>query len=162
MSEVYKIYCIILNGATYFSVKIGKDEDVDNLKHHIKEKSPELNVARKWLSLYKIDVDASNQQHAIDKVKKLAPTLSTADSLNPMRKMSEVFPSGVPDGKIHILVKLTDCESIDSRASGILLMAGDIDAAWTQFNSRPPQLSGYRTRHWSTSKSSLLTNLTAK
>ena len=164
MSEEYNIWCIIPDGSDAFPVSISKNEFVDGWKEKIKKECPiKLNAFdASALSLHKIDVDISNRQHAIHKVKKLAPTLSPADRLNPSWKMSQVFPSGVPDDKIHILVELTEGESMDSRACGVLLMAGDIDAAWTQFNSRPPQLSGYRTRPWSTLQSSLSTSLTPK
>ena len=135
------------------------------------------------LKLYKISVDGSDMEKAKVKVKALAQDLSTLTELNPLFPLSEALalnpstlnelnpcevlpsPSGAPSSasmKIDILVIIPEGESIDSRACGVLFMAGGIDAAWTQFNSRRPRLIGYRTRPWSTLQSNLLTSLTPK
>ena len=97
---------------------------MSELRNKIKQESPELgDLAAKTLSLYKIDVDASDEQRAIDEVATIAQNLGTTKRLNPVSVLDMVFPSGAPGGKAHILVKLPESESIDSRACGVVPMA---------------------------------------
>ena len=74
------IWCAILGSPYIFSVDIEADKTVYQLKIKIKENSPELkDIAPKTLSLYRIDVDVSDEQQAIRNVETLAPTLTSAD-----------------------------------------------------------------------------------
>jgi len=97
---------------------------VHHLKDKIKRESPELDdLATKMLDLYRIDVDTSNEQHAIKEVETLAQTLRRTDRLTPTWRLNRVFPSGAPADRILILVKLPEGESMDSRARGVVPMS---------------------------------------
>ena len=126
----YTVTCAISGDKDIFSVKINSDELVSELKHKIKLESPELGgLAANTLSLYRIDVDASNKQRAIHEVKTIAQNLRITDRLNPVSKLNMVFPSGIPGGKVHILVKIPEGESIDSTACGVIIMADSWSSA---------------------------------
>ena len=111
----YTITCIIPGGSPPFLVDIEKTRMVDHLKDKIK-----LKLASKVrafdaaeLTLYRIKVDASNIEKAIDAVKHIAEDLSGYDELNPVLPLKEVFPKCPLKMKIHILVVLPFGEPID-------------------------------------------------
>ena len=121
--EVYKIFCIILDGYSPFSVKINKNENVHDLKVTIRtEMAPRFNLfAPVDLSLYQIDVDTinRNEQQAMDEVEAIFRTLSSADKLK-TTLLNEVFLLGAPDDRILIIVEHPEGES---RASGVIPMS---------------------------------------
>ena len=97
-------------------VRIKKTRMVDHLKDKIKQKlAPKLQAFEAAaLTLYQIEVDASNKEKAIDAVKHIAKDLSGHDELNPVLPLKDVFPRGALIMKIHILVVLPLGEPIDS------------------------------------------------
>ena len=86
-------------------------------------------VDARFLNLYKIDVDTSNRQQAFDEVKIIAQKLRITDKLDPASEVNEIFSLGTTGGKINIIVELSEGESIDSRACGVIIMAGGGGAA---------------------------------
>ena len=111
--------CAIPGDEHIFSVKINSNEPVSELKRKVMRESPELgDLAAKTLDLFKINVGAPDEQKAIKEIETLGRTLKNADRLNPVLRLNKVFQC-VPDDKIHILVKLPEGESIDSRACGV-------------------------------------------
>ena len=79
------------------------------------------------LNLYRIDADASDEKKAIKGVITLAQDLGSVDSLNTTLELDELYPSGPPKKKIHILVKLPEGGSIHSKACDVI-MADGVDA----------------------------------
>ena len=133
----YTIFCIIPGGSPAFSVDIGKARTVDHLKDAIKKKKAQaLNtIDADDLSLYQIDVDASDMKHAINVVKHIAQGLNNRNELNSVLPLEEVFsPSGPLRKRIHILVKLPASESINSslrfQGTSFLYTSGDTAAVW--------------------------------
>jgi len=98
-----------------FPVRIDESQFVGDLKDRITEKRPDVDVVAVKLELYRIDVDASDLQKAIKDVETLAPSLITADRLNPTLDLKDVFPEGVRRKRIHILVRVPKGEPFSSR-----------------------------------------------
>ena len=123
----YTISCIIRGGnpaflintekPRTFPVKIGKREMVGILKQKIRKvTAPELDAfAAATLILYKIDVDASDMDVAIEQVEAYAQTLTTLNELSPFLRLDEVFPRGPLENMFHILIEVPTGESINSR-----------------------------------------------
>ncbi len=103
-----------------FPVRIDESQFVGDLKDRITEKRPDVDVVAVKLELYRIDVDASDLQKAIKDVETLAPRLIPTDRLNPTLDLKDVFPEGVRRKRIHILVRVPECESFSSRPGSIL------------------------------------------
>ena len=108
---MYTIFCLLEGESVSFPVEIDETKSVGVLKDHIKEKMSAVHVEAHKLELYRIDVDASDEQKAIKDVETLAQTLIPTDRLNPTQKLNKVFPSGAPDDQIHILVQVPEGES---------------------------------------------------
>jgi hypothetical protein len=104
----YEIFCIIPGGNPAFSVKIDETETVGHLKKEIKAQNGQTlaTVDAVALTLYRIEVDGSNEELYIEEVKRLAQDLSILPKLQVVDKLAEVFASSAPNRqKIHILVK---------------------------------------------------------
>ena len=102
-----------------FSVKINSNELVAELKAKIHGVDT---ASARALSLYKIDVEATNEQQTVKDIETIARNLRIADRLNSIAELNEGFPSGVSHGMVHILVKLPEGEPIDPRACGVVPM----------------------------------------
>src|SRR5258706_4557021 len=111
---MYTVFCLLEGETVPFPVEIDETKSVGGLKKSIKEERPDVDVVAVKLELYRIDVDASNLQKAIKYVETLAPSLITADRLNPTQKLNKDLPSGPLDDQIHILVRVPEGESFNS------------------------------------------------
>lgn len=102
-----RLLCIV-PGSNIFSVNIDNNKIVDELKKKIKEaKAPELDtLAADALTLYQINVVASNEKEYLEQVKVLAQNLSTLNKLNLFDSLDKVFPSGPLESRIQILVEV--------------------------------------------------------
>lgn len=89
------------------------------MKKKIKREKPHelAGIDANELTLYQINVDVSDEEKYIEEVKTLAQKLNTLNKLNMAKPLGEVFsPSGPRENRIHILVKLPEGETNDSRA----------------------------------------------
>ena len=130
-AKLYEIFCIIPGHNPAFSVYIKKILTVDCLKKKIKKETTHAfaTIDANQLTLYQINVDVSDEEKYIEEVKTLAQKLNTLKKLNTAKRLEDVFsPSGPRENKIHILVKLPEGETIDSRACGVALMADCVHA----------------------------------
>ena len=119
----FTLICAIPGDKDIFSVKINSNALVSELKDKIHAANPTFtSFGARALSLYKIDVEASNEQQAVKEIETIARKLRISDRLNSIVELNEVFPLGVSRGMVHILVKLPEGVSIDSRACGVVPM----------------------------------------
>ena len=98
-----KLFCVVHPASSAFSVKLGNDDTVDDLKTAIKLKNTCLNdVNAHKLTLYKVSILGKN----------VAQTLSTLlfdgsnnriEELDAMELLVDVFPNGVEKGHLHIV-----------------------------------------------------------
>src|SRR5260221_13244265 len=108
------IFCVLVEKATAFPVRFDETQTVDELKEEIKAAvDPKLrSLAANKLTLYRVDIDASNRQEYIEAVKKIAQELHKHTKLHPMFKLSSVFedldPPVPPRRTVHILVKFPE------------------------------------------------------
>jgi hypothetical protein len=115
---MYTLGCFIIGGSpTPFSITIDETQSVDRLKDAIKmKKDPELNAfPADALTLYKVDIDASDDEKLIESVETISRDLTKAEKLRPLCMVSgyhwgELDPE---KEKIQILVKVPESESID-------------------------------------------------
>ena len=110
----YKIFCIIPNGEDAFSVNIDETETVDDLKKRIMIAT----VDAAALTLWRVNIDASNMQSAIINASNIQNAINASNMqgfelsekpvlLNPVAQLSGVVEQFNPDDpKIHILVQL--------------------------------------------------------
>jgi len=114
---MYKIWCIIIDERTPFSVKIDQTESVDDLKKCIKtEKKPILDAfAADQLTLYKIHVETTKTTYTtiVQDISQDLNNPEKATQLDALDELSEVFGTmGPPKEGIHILVERPAGESI--------------------------------------------------
>jgi len=115
---MYTIWCIVVGETIPFSVEVHQTETVDELKDHIKkETKPTFDAFdADQLTLYKIDVDATDKNTYIKIVQDISQDLSDtekATKLDALDELSEVFGTmGPPKKSIHILVECPAGESI--------------------------------------------------
>jgi hypothetical protein len=113
----YTILCILPDGNPAFPVSIPKTRMVGELKAAIKlELAPTLSaVLVTTISLYQVQIDASDMPRAIAEAATIFRNLSTSQNvkLNPATKLDKIFgPAGPSDEWIHILVSLPGRESL--------------------------------------------------
>ena len=111
-----RLLCIIPGpSCKLFSVTIDENHVVDRLKDAIRTVvSPMLaDIDAVSLTLYKIDVNALDEDQYAEGVNRLAQKLSTLHELNPTLSMGEVFPLGPLDQRIEILVEVPASESLN-------------------------------------------------
>jgi len=105
MNDTLTLFCLV-NGDVptdrVFSVKILRTNTVDELKKLIKtEKSPEFDdIVADSLMLWKVDI-CMDELEEFDPVNELE---THGEMLSPMRRISKVFPDGVEDEHLHIIV----------------------------------------------------------
>ena len=90
-------------------VKLDETKTVVALQDAIKSDDPKglAHIGSHQLTLYRVDVDGSDEQEYIESVKKIAQELHKHTELNPLSKLSDVFENLAPlEMTIHILVKL--------------------------------------------------------
>jgi Crinkler effector protein N-terminal domain len=110
----YRLLCIVIGETNPIVVDINDDQLVAHLKKAIKQEAkPKLDTfAAHDLELYQVNIDASNEQKAIEEVK--SEDLSKLQQLNPAFELRDYFDSSGPlPRKLHILVKIPKSESID-------------------------------------------------
>jgi len=106
---LYTIWCILVGETTPFSVKIDQTASVYKLQDHIKKRE-ELTLDASELTLYKIDVDATDKNTYIPIVQDISQDLSNintdkATELDVVQELSDVFGMTHPSKeRIHILV----------------------------------------------------------
>jgi Crinkler effector protein N-terminal domain len=106
------IGCFVIGGITPFSVTIDETQSVDELKGAIKKKKePELDAfAADRLTLYKVDIDGSDDDKCIEKVQVISQKLgdpNEAEKLHSLSRLSKYFRELSPtEGRIQILVQL--------------------------------------------------------
>lgn len=112
-----RLLCIV-PGSKPFSVNIDNDKMVDELKKKVKEaKAPQLDTfAADALTLYQINVDASDEKEYLEQVNVLAQDFSSLNQLNQVDSLDKIFPSGPLEKTIQILVEVPECESINLSA----------------------------------------------
>jgi len=107
---LYNLSCFLIGGDRYFKVEIDPAKEVANLKSAIKAQKPLAlkDIEADQLTLYKIDVDATDQNTYITIVQDISQDLSNtekATELNDAHDLSEVFETmHLPKRRIHILV----------------------------------------------------------
>jgi len=107
---LYTIWCIIVGETTPFLVEIDETESVDQLKKDIKQTAePRFAAfAAVQLTLYKIDVDPTDENTYIPIVQDISQDLSNTDKateLDAVDELSEDFGTTHPSKeRIHILV----------------------------------------------------------
>ena len=101
-----KLFCVVHPSSSPFSVKLGNDDTVDDLKTAIKLKNPHRidDIDAAELTLYKVSIPDDDD---------LAQTLSnllldrTGDGIEALPRVTmllvDVFPNGVEKGHLHIV-----------------------------------------------------------
>jgi len=110
-----RFLCIIPGpSCKFFPVTIDEKQIVAELRGAIKtEKSLTLaDIEADRLTLYKIDVDALEENEYTERVNGLSQNLGTLQKLNPAKSMGTVFPKGPLDERIEILVEVPPSESL--------------------------------------------------
>ncbi|KAG8785703.1 hypothetical protein FRC15_000843 [Serendipita sp. 397] len=104
-----KIFCLLFGEGVAFSVTIGSDETVDELKEAIHKKTPNLSsIDPKFLKLYLINIVDEEDE---DSLRDTVENLSLGKHLGPAtRPLYKVFSGPLADETIHILVKLPELE----------------------------------------------------
>ena len=99
MSE-YKLFCSIKDNSTPFSVTIGVNETIDDLKELIKNKNaPDLNdINPVKLKLWRAEIPDDQE---ID-----FSSLAPEDELKPTRRINRYWEATPPEEHVHVLVKL--------------------------------------------------------
>ena len=91
------IFCILPGGGDPFSVEIPETQTVGELKDVIEAKQ-RLDTVASELSLYRVNIDASDMQKAIAEAEERFQDLSTSEHvvfLNATKRLSTVFePTG--------------------------------------------------------------------
>jgi len=114
----YKIFCILRGGRSAFPVNIKQTETVDDLKDAIKaKKKRELDaLSANALSLYQVNIDASNMRKAIEVAEAMFQGLETSENmeeLNPVDELQAVFQDHPAGRRVHILVRRPGGKLID-------------------------------------------------
>jgi len=111
----YEIFCILYDDNNPFSVDMNETQTVSSLQKAIKMENSDLATfdAHK-LTLYHIDATS------IEDVKRKSQTLSRLKRLEAFDELSEVFRSGPPKKRIHILVMPPAGDPINSRVCGVV------------------------------------------
>ncbi|KAG8792738.1 hypothetical protein FRC16_011281 [Serendipita sp. 398] len=102
--DIYKVFCIVSDGTTSFSVKIPKNDTVDDLKELIKAKKSNTfsDIDADALTLYHVNItDDDDLERTLDQ---LFSSGSPPERLKPTRKLSTVFSGTPPEERVHILV----------------------------------------------------------
>ena len=109
---MYTLFCMIEGQYIPFSVKINETQSVDELKTEIRKKTSNRfrNIAADKLTLYKINVDASDRNKYEDTMHAISQpdyVFNPKLMLNPGQRISRYFgqPSDRPEGNILILVE---------------------------------------------------------
>jgi len=114
----YKIFCILRGGRPAFSVKIDKTETVDDLKEAIKTKVTQAldGVEANALTLYQVNIDASDMEKAIVEAEIRFQGLKNLTRLSEAKTLEGVIGSSPPPiERIHILVQAPGSKSIYCR-----------------------------------------------
>ena len=126
--EEYTLNCLVPGAKDTFSVKIKKDQSVDDLKKVIKKKNePRFNhFDADELTLHQINVDVSNESEYVNimlEVSQPGYVFIPKKKLHPMQEISEHFEDSDPPKRktIHILVEPPQSKSIDPRACGAVV-----------------------------------------
>jgi Crinkler effector protein N-terminal domain len=126
-----RVHLLVIGETTQFPVKIDKTESVDELKKAIKkEKEHRLDAFAAYsLKLYQVQLDKSlNKHERTSELARLSQNLNNCTELDEEDQLSKIFGEGAPDGKkYYTIVQLPTGQSIDSRACGVILMAGGVD-----------------------------------
>jgi Crinkler effector protein N-terminal domain len=89
----YTLLCILIGGTTPFPVTINETQSVGELKAIKKKKEPELDAfAADALTLYKVDIDGSDNEKCIKEVQDIPQELghlTKAEKLHPPRMLSK-------------------------------------------------------------------------
>jgi hypothetical protein len=113
----YKIFCFLPGDSAVFPVKISETRTVAELKKRIKKETHRLAaVDAHEVTLYRVDIDASDMKKAIDEAETIFQGLSTSGNvelLNPVDELKGVFKTGFAGRTIHILVQPPRGKSID-------------------------------------------------
>ena len=115
---LYTVNCAILGQKEGFSVKIGSDEQVSELKHRIKARQSRtlasFNVTD--IKLYKVDLRLSDYAAVMESVYQNTVEYKEDQSLQePFSELSVVFAGTAPlVGLLHILVECLRGESFSS------------------------------------------------
>src|SRR5438067_4541670 len=99
--KLYKLFCLIENNSTAFSIMIVANETVDDLKKRIKNENPNtLNyVDAKDLELWKVDTPDDRK---ID-----SSGLNDENALKPTRKISNYWnEKTLPENCIHVYIRI--------------------------------------------------------
>jgi Crinkler effector protein N-terminal domain len=113
---LYRLLCIVIGETNPIVVDINDDQLVAHLKDAIKKKKEHVLGAfdANDLTLYQVNIDASNEQNYIQEVKRESENLSKLRKLNPVFELRDYFDSSGPLHRvIHILVEPPGGESID-------------------------------------------------
>ena len=105
MSQLYTIFCLVLEEKTAFSVKIEKNETVDELKKLVKRERSDVfaDIAFVSLELYRVDIaDNKNLVANVNKKMERQPT-----ALRGTHKIANMRVGAPKDKVIHIVVKLS-------------------------------------------------------
>ena len=115
-----RLLCIIPGASgKFFSTIIDEKQIVDELKDAIRAKKFRTltDIDADSLTLYKIDVNALDEDQYTEGVNRLAQNLSTLHKLNPVFSMGKVFPSGPLDERIEILAEVPASKSLKSSSA---------------------------------------------
>ena len=98
--KLYKLFCLIENSSTAFSVTIVATETVDDLKKRIKdEKSNALqNVDADQLKLWKVEIPDDQE---ID-----FSSLAPEDELKPTRRINRYWEATPLEDHIHVCIRI--------------------------------------------------------
>jgi len=105
MNDAITLFCLVAGDDPVdrtFSVEISKTDTVDKLKKRIKtENSPRFDdITAQELTLWKVNIPLEKLED-FDSVTNLE---ASGEKLSPMRKINKVFPKGVKEEHLHIIV----------------------------------------------------------
>ncbi|KAI1286605.1 hypothetical protein EDD11_010582, partial [Mortierella claussenii] len=99
-----RLFCIVKDESTAFSVNIPLTETVDGLKNAIKDRRPNTfsDVDAVQFSLWQVSIQygASEEEKAT-----VIAGLNEENKLDPLQLLQPLFPQGAAQGVIHIVVK---------------------------------------------------------
>lgn len=136
----YKMYCFLPGDSTVFEVKILETGTVAGLKKKIKKEKKIFDaVDADELTLYRVNIDASDLQKAIDEAETISQGLSTSGDVeslnvelrNPLDGLKDVFPQGPAPRTLHILVQPPRRKSTDLWTCDVAFDATRVQAAPT-------------------------------
>ena len=101
-SEIYTIFCIVVGEDVSFPVEIEKSKTVGQLKDDIKKKNSRLaDFNALDLILYRVDLpDDDNLEHNVKETLR-----GRLDPLKPSKKWVAIYPDGLQEDTVHILVQ---------------------------------------------------------